>query len=67
MPVYKIDGLGLAKPRVVQAPNSAAARQHVARDLAVVKIEASDAFALAEEGVRLEKAGEGDAPAGGAA
>lgn len=58
MPTYRIDGLGLEKPRVVQAPNPAAARQHVAAGLIVRKIEASDAFALAADGVKLEKVGE---------
>ncbi len=58
MPTYKIDGLGLEKPRVVEAGNPAAARQHVATGLTVRKIEVSEAFALANDGVRLEKAGE---------
>lgn len=57
MPTYKIDGLGLEKPRVVEAPNPASARQHVAASLTVRKIEVSEAFALANDGVRLEKAG----------
>ncbi len=57
MPTYKIDGLGLDKPRVVEAGNPAAARQHVAADLTVKKIEVSEAFALAGDGAKLEKAG----------
>lgn len=59
MPTYRIDRTGADKPRVVEAPNPAAARQHVAKDeLNVRKIEVSEAFALASEGVKLEKAGE---------
>ncbi len=58
MPTYKIDGLGLEKPRVVEAGTPATARQHVASSLTVRKIEVSEAFALANDGVRLEKAGE---------
>ncbi|MGH6729107.1 MAG: hypothetical protein ACREBK_03045 [Sphingomicrobium sp.] len=58
IPTYKIDGLGLDKPRVVEAPNPASARQHVATGLNVRKIEVSEAFALANDGVKLEKAGE---------
>ncbi len=58
MPTYLVTGLGLPKPRVVEAPNPASARQHVASDLTLRKIEVSEAFALANDGVRLEKAGE---------
>lgn len=58
MPTYKIEGLGLERPRVIEAGNPAAARQHVAAGLTVRKIEVSEAFALAGDGVKLEKAGE---------
>lgn len=61
MPTYRIEGLGLTKPRVVEASNPAAARQHVASGLSVKKIEVSEAFTLAGEGVKLEKAGEAPA------
>lgn len=66
MPTYKITGLGLDKPRVVEAGNPGAARQHVAKGLDVRKIEVSEAFALAGEGAKLEKAGapEGNASSG---
>ncbi len=58
MPTYAVYREG-RKPRVIEAPNPAAARQHVATDeLSVRKIEVSEAFALANDGVRLEKAGE---------
>ena len=64
MPTYRIDRPGQDNPRVVEAANPAAARQHVAKDeLKVTKIEVSDAFALANDGVKLEKAGE-EAPTG---
>lgn len=58
MPTYHLTGLGLDKPRVIEAPNPGAARQHVAKDLTIRKIEVSEAFALASEGAKLEKAGE---------
>lgn len=59
MPTYKIDRPNQDKPRVVDATNPAAARQHVARDeLTVTKITASEAFGLAKDGVTLETAGE---------
>jgi hypothetical protein len=59
MPTYKIDRPKQEKPRVVDAPNPAAARQHVARsELTVTKISASEAFKLAKDGVELETAGE---------
>lgn len=58
MPTYRCDREG-QKPRVVEASNPAAARQHVAKDeIKVTKIEVSDAFALAADGAKLEKAGE---------
>lgn len=57
MPTYKIEGLGLPKPRVVEAPAPASARQHVARDLTVTKIESSEAFRLGADGAKLEVAG----------
>ena len=58
MPTYKIVIPGIEKPRVVQASTPAGARQHVAKDFTVDKIEASDAFGLAAQGVTLEVAGE---------
>lgn len=57
MPTYKIEGLGLDKPRVVEAPTPATARNHVAAKLVVTKIEASEAFRLGKDGASLEIAG----------
>lgn len=58
MPTYHVTTPGIDKPRVVEASNPAAARQHVAKDMAVRKIEVSEAFRLAGDGVKLEVAGE---------
>ena len=64
MPTYKITRPGVTAPRVVDASNPAAARQHVAKDeIAITKITVSEAFALAGQGVKLETAGEEPAPA----
>jgi hypothetical protein len=58
MPTYKVERPG-QKPRVVDAPNPAAARNHVANDeITVSKITASVAFKLASDGAKLETAGE---------
>jgi hypothetical protein len=58
MPTYKVDRPD-QKPRVVDAPNPAAARNHVANDeITVSKITASEAFKLASDGAKLETAGE---------
>ena len=63
MPTYVVDRPG-QKPRVVEAATPAAARHHVAQDeLKVRKIETREAFALANDGVSLEKAGETTSPA----
>ncbi len=65
MPTYKVERPG-QKPRIIDAPNPAAARQHVARsELAVTTITASQAFALARDGATLETAGETANPIGG--
>jgi hypothetical protein len=59
MPTYAVEREGRDKPRVVEAANPAAARQYVAKDeLKVRKIETREAFALANDGVELEVAGE---------
>lgn len=61
MPTYRIDRPNQDKPRVVDASNPAAARQHVAKsELKVTKIEARDAFALANDGVELETAAQAE-------
>lgn len=58
MPTYKVERPG-QKPRIVDAPNPAGARNHVAYDeITVSKITASQAFALAGDGARLETVGE---------
>jgi hypothetical protein len=63
MPTYKIDRPD--KARVVDAPNPAAARLHVAKsEITVTKIGASEAFKLAGEGVTLETANEPAEPQG---
>lgn len=57
MPTYKVDRPG-QKPRIVDAPNPANARAHVANDeITVTKITASEAFKLAVGGARLEVSG----------
>lgn len=46
-------------PRIVEAPNPAAARQFVARtEITVTKMGVSEAFAHSNRGARLEVAGE---------
>lgn len=66
MPTYRVDRPG-QKPRIIDAPNPAAARQHVSRsELVVTMITASQAFALAHEGATLELAGETANPGAGA-
>jgi hypothetical protein len=58
LPTYRVDRPD-QKPRIVDAPNPAAARQHVAKsDISVSMITASDAFKLAQDGAVLETAGE---------
>lgn len=58
MPTYKVEREG-KKPRVVEAKTPGGARYHVAKDeLTVTKIEVSEAFRLAADGVKLEVAGE---------
>lgn len=63
MPVYKIDvtdGDGkIVSTRAVQAPNVARALNHV-RDtiLTADRIEADEAFAMRDRGIRLEVAGD---------
>lgn len=58
MPTYKVEREA-KQPRVVESPTPAGARAHVAKDeLTVTKIEVSEAFKLAEQGVKLEVAGE---------
>jgi hypothetical protein len=58
MPTYKVERPD-QHPRVVDAPNPAAARNHVANDeIKVSKITASEAFKLASDGATLETAGE---------
>lgn len=62
MPIYKVDRQG-RDPRVVEAPNPAAARRHVANDEFTVSIlSAKDAFALSNKGAKLETAGEEPEP-----
>lgn len=51
------------KKRVIKASTSAGARNHVLKNLATVKqIDAEEAFDLAEEGVKVETAGEDNTP-----
>jgi hypothetical protein len=60
MPTYKVSR-DLQDPRVVEAPNPAAARNHVANDeITVTKIGAKEAFELMAKtpGLLLETAGE---------
>lgn len=59
MPTYRVDRAGHDLPRVIVAPMPTTALMHVAKDeLTVRRIEVDEAFALAEQGVRLERAGE---------
>lgn len=64
MPTYKIEREG-RKPRIVDAPNPGAARQHVARsEISVSKIGATEAFRLAQDpDITLEIAGAEATPA----
>lgn len=65
MPVYRIDLPGSELPRAVEADTPAQAVQYVVRDSVTVRrLDVSEAFALAVEGVALERAGE-TAPAAG--
>lgn len=59
MPVYRIDLPGNELPRAVEADTPAQAVQYVVRDSVTVRrLDVSEAFALAVEGVALERAGE---------
>lgn len=59
MPTYRIDRPGMDMPRVVVATMPQTARMHVANEeLTVRRIEVDEAFDLAQQGVRLERAGE---------
>lgn len=59
MPVYRIDLPGNELPRAVEADTPAQAIQHVVKDSVTVRrLDVSEAFALAVEGVALERAGE---------
>jgi hypothetical protein len=64
MPTYRIDGPGLELPRVVVAALPAQAIAHVVNDsFKARRIEVDEAFALAEQGVKLERLGETPTPA----
>ena len=58
MPVYKCERKG-QDPRIVEAPNPGAARQHVAKtEITVTKIGTSEAFDHSNRGLKLEIAGQ---------
>ncbi len=59
MPTYVVENANEpARRRVVEARTPAAARQHVAADLAVRKITTRECFQLSADGLELETAGE---------